>query len=74
MAKKALLVPADKPNDDPYYAAMEDELLERINSLGIGRAGIRRKDDSTCCQDNRSSDTYSRTSCCSEYKLPCEQT
>ena len=40
MAKKALLVPADKPNDDPYYAAMEDELLERINSLGIGPQGF----------------------------------
>ena len=40
MAKKALLVPADKPNDDPYYAAMEDELLERINRLGIGPQGF----------------------------------
>ena len=40
MAKKALLVPADKQNDDPYYAAMEDELLERINSLGIGPQGF----------------------------------
>ena len=27
-------------NDDQYYAAMEDELLERINSLGIGPQGF----------------------------------
>ena len=40
MAKKALLVPADKSNNDPYYADMEKELLERINSLGIGPQGF----------------------------------
>ncbi len=40
MAKKALLLPADNHNDDPYYAAMEDELLERINGLGIGPQGF----------------------------------
>lgn len=40
MAKKALLVPADKHNDDPYYAEMEDELLRRINQLGIGPQGF----------------------------------
>ncbi len=40
LAKKALLVPLDKPNDDPYYADMERELLERINELGIGPQGL----------------------------------
>lgn len=40
MAKKALLIPADKKNDDPYYEAMERELLERINELGIGPQGF----------------------------------
>lgn len=40
MAKKALLIPADKDNDDPYYADMEKELLERINELGIGPQGF----------------------------------
>lgn len=40
MAKKALLLPLDEHNDDPYYAAMEDELLERINALGIGPQGF----------------------------------
>ncbi len=40
MAKKALLLPLDEPNCDPYYAAMEEELLERINGLGIGPQGF----------------------------------
>ncbi|MDO5415297.1 MAG: fumarate hydratase [Bacillota bacterium] len=40
MAKKALLVPADNVNEDPYYAQMEEELLDRINQLGIGPQGF----------------------------------
>lgn len=40
MAKQALLVPMDEPHPDPYYAAMEEELLERINALGIGPQGF----------------------------------
>ena len=40
MAKKALLIPADEENEDPYYRDMERELLERINSLGIGPQGF----------------------------------
>lgn len=40
MAKKALLLPVDELNCDPYYAEMEIELLERINSLGIGPQGF----------------------------------
>lgn len=40
MAKEALFIPFDRPNEDPYYAEMEEELLERINSLGIGPQGF----------------------------------
>ncbi len=40
LAKKALTLPLDAHNPDPYYAAMEDELLERINRLGIGPQGL----------------------------------
>lgn len=40
MAKEALLIPFDKANPDPYYGAMEAELLERINALGIGPQGF----------------------------------
>ncbi|MDR1534487.1 MAG: fumarate hydratase [Planctomycetota bacterium] len=40
LAKKALLRPLDRPHSDPYYAAMEKELLERINALGIGPQGF----------------------------------
>lgn len=40
LAKRALLVPLDAANPDPYYADMEARLLERINGLGIGPQGF----------------------------------
>ena len=40
LAKKALTRSLDSHNENPFYAAMEDELLERINSLGIGPQGF----------------------------------
>ena len=40
LAKKALLRSVDQRNADPYYAALEAELLEEINSLGIGPQGF----------------------------------
>ncbi len=40
LAKKALLIPIDKPNDDPYYREMEEEILSKINSSGVGSQGL----------------------------------
>jgi fumarate hydratase subunit alpha len=40
LAKKALLRPLDRPHPDPYYAALEQEILRRINALGIGPQGF----------------------------------
>ena len=40
LAKKALMRPVDVRSDDPYYAAMEAELLARVNALGIGPKGF----------------------------------
>ena len=40
LAKPALLRPVDEPNPDDYYAALERELLEKINALGIGPQGF----------------------------------
>ena len=40
LAKKALLRPLDQPNPDPYYAALERELLEEVNATGIGPQGF----------------------------------
>ena len=40
LAKKALLRPADSHNEDPFYAQLEDEMLEKINQLGIGPQGF----------------------------------
>lgn len=40
LAKKALLRPIDEPNETPFYAELEKELLEEINALGIGPQGF----------------------------------
>ena len=39
IAKKALLRPIGSTNPDPELAAMEEDLLRRINNLGIGPMG-----------------------------------
>ena len=40
LAKKAAMLPITEKNPDPRYAALEDELLEKINALGYGPAGL----------------------------------
>ncbi|MGM9638249.1 MAG: fumarate hydratase [Butyricicoccaceae bacterium] len=40
LAKKALMRSTDVRNADPFYAALEEELLEKINALGIGPQGV----------------------------------
>jgi fumarate hydratase subunit alpha len=40
LAKKALLRPLGTTNPDPELAALEVELLEKINNLGIGPQGL----------------------------------
>ncbi len=40
MAKKALMRPIDQRNPDLYYKELEEELLDKINKLGIGPAGL----------------------------------
>ncbi len=39
-AKEALLIPLGQRNADPFYAAVEEELLERINKTGVGPQGL----------------------------------
>ena len=40
LAKKATFRPIDTQNPDPRYAEMEQELLEQINMMGFGPAGL----------------------------------
>ncbi|MEL3903565.1 MAG: fumarate hydratase [Treponemataceae bacterium] len=40
LAKRALLRPLDSYNPKPFYAALEKEMLEKINALGIGPQGF----------------------------------
>ncbi len=40
LAKKALMRPVDQRNEKPFYAQLEQTLLEEINALGIGPQGF----------------------------------
>ena len=40
LAKKALIRPLDKRNDEKFYSDLEKELLDTINKLGIGPQGF----------------------------------
>jgi len=40
LAKRALLRPVGEPSPDPETAALEAEILARVNDLGIGPAGL----------------------------------
>jgi fumarate hydratase subunit alpha len=40
LAKHALLREIGSKHPDPFYAAMEDELLEKINNTGVGPQGL----------------------------------
>ena len=40
LAKKALMRELDKDNENPFYADLENEMLEKINALGIGPQGF----------------------------------
>lgn len=40
LAKRALMLPLDEGNPDPFYAALEQELLTAVNETGIGPQGF----------------------------------
>jgi fumarate hydratase subunit alpha len=40
LSKKALLRNLDERHVDPFYARMEQDLLERVNALGLGPQGL----------------------------------
>jgi fumarate hydratase subunit alpha len=40
LAKKALTRDISSSNDNPFYAKLEEELLDKINKLGIGPQGF----------------------------------
>ena len=44
-AKRALMLPLGTPNPDPFYAQLEEELLEAVNQTGIGVQGAGRTHD-----------------------------
>jgi len=48
MAKKALMRSAEERHSEPFWAALEAEMLEKINALGIGPQGFGGKTTALC--------------------------
>ena len=48
MAKKALMRSVDERNEDPFWAELELEMLEKVNQLGIGPQGFGGKTTALC--------------------------
>ena len=48
LAKKALIRSVDERNQDPFWAALEEEMLQKINELGIGPQGFGGKTTALC--------------------------
>lgn len=71
LAKKALARPADSSSEIPYVKELEEELLRKINKLGIG-GRTWWNTDRTCRKCGNISYTYSRTSGGNKYMLPCK--
>ncbi len=49
LAKKALMRNLDERNPDEFYASLEAEMLEKINSLGVGPQGFGGKTTALAC-------------------------
>ena len=48
LAKKALMRSADERHPDPYYAQLEQTILDKINAIGIGPQGFGGKTTALC--------------------------
>ena len=49
LAKKALMRPVDERNADEFYAALEEEMLDKINALGVGPQGFGGRTTALAC-------------------------
>ena len=72
MAKQALTRPVDQHSEISWVRDMEEELLKKINGLGIGPGGLGGKDHSPGCEHSDLRHAYRRTPGGSQYVLPCK--
>ena len=49
LAKKALMRPVNERNADEFYAALEEEMLDKINALGVGPQGFGGRTTALAC-------------------------
>ena len=49
LAQKALMRPVNERNADEFYAALEEEMLDKINALGVGPQGFGGRTTALAC-------------------------
>ena len=74
MAKEALTREVGVHSDICWVRELEEEMLKKVNSLGIGPGGLGGTTTAPCSQCKYLSYSYSRPSGCSQYLLSCKQT
>ena len=74
LAKKALAREADSSSDIEYVSKLENELLDKINKMGIGSWRFGRNTDSISSKCGDIPNPYSRITCSYKYMLSCKQT
>lgn len=74
LAKKALTRDINSHNSISYVSQLESELLDRINTLGIGPGGLGGVTTALGVNIEVYPKTYSRASCGNKYVLSCKQT
>ena len=74
MAKKALTRSVNHRSEIPYVRELEEEMLEKINRLGIGPGGLGGTVHSTRRQHQHVSDAYCGAAGSGQYVLPRQQT
>ena len=73
MAKKALTREVGKHSDIPYVRKLEEEMLEKINCLGIGPGGLGGTVTALAVNVNTYPTHIAGLPVSGEYMLPCEQ-
>ena len=71
LAKKALMRNTNVRNADPFYADLEEEMLQKINALGIGPQGVGGKTTALAVNIEKIADPHRRPADCGQHQLPC---
>ena len=72
LAKQALCRDLDQANPDPFYAELEQEMLQQVNQLGIGSQGFGGDVTALGLNIRNLCNSYCRVTSSGEHGLPCD--